>query len=275
MEAAVTRRRTMTRITTRTRIMMMIMMRKVLLPATRSMKMTTTMRIMTRMRTKMTSMTSLIPGMRRRKMRKTAGVITADAPAAAVPIEVHPAGAGDPPAPAEAGAPPEGAEALPAEAEVPPVEAATATGAVLLPWTATRYGASPAKEVAPTMKKEGPTDMMKAEAVQAVADARPVAAAAAVHLPEAVRAEVLPAAADLRAEAEIQGNPVTRVDSLPAAADGQAMAAVPVAAVPATADAPPVAAAAPAGGKEKDPSHKHKQIEPINALFVCSSNIHL
>ena len=125
------------------------------------------------------------------------------------------------------------------------------------------------------MKKEGPTDMMKAEAVQAVADARPVAAAAAVHLPEAVRAEVLPAAADLRAEAEIQGNPVTRVDSLPAAADGQAMAAVPVAAVPATADAPPVAAAAPAGGKEKDPSHKHKQIEPINALFVCSSNIHL
>jgi hypothetical protein len=262
MEAAVTRRRTMTRITTR--IMMRTKKRMIVLPpATRStMRMKITMRITMKTRTRR-NMISPIPGMKRKRMKimrkrkKMAGVITvavlraAAVPTEALPAEVHPAGTGG----------------LPVAAA-----AAVVTDGVLLPWIATGSARSPAKADALIMKKEAPSDMMNAGADQAAADVPVEAVAPAAVLPGAVQAEAHPAeaAAVLPAGAATRGNPVTQEGNSPAVADAQAMAAV-----RATAADVQVAAAAPAeGNPSHDFFHKYKQIGLVNALFVCFLTIY-
>lgn len=276
MEAAVTSRRTMTRVTTRTRIMMRTMMRIVLLPVMRSMM---RMKIMTRTMMRMrTIMTSLTPGMKRKKMKRKMNMGAVDT-TVAVRAEA-----------AQTGVHPVGAEGLPAVVEAHPAVASpgvalrivvalpgAVTGGALPPWTATRYGALPAKAAGPIMKKEGPMDMMKAGAVRA--EALPVAAAIGIITTAVPPGAALRIAGALPATVIRPGIPR---DISPAAADAPVTAAVQAAAgtlaavdVPAAAvDAPVAAAAAPAEGRSGARFfHTYRQIEPVKTLFVCFSNI--
>lgn len=238
------------------------------------------MKIMTRTMMRMrTIMTSLTPGMKRKKMKRKMNMGAVDT-TVAVRAEA-----------AQTGVHPVGAEGLPAVVEAHPAVASpgvalrivvalpgAVTGGALPPWTATRYGALPAKAAGPIMKKEGPMDMMKAGAVRA--EALPVAAAIGIITTAVPPGAALRIAGALPATVIRPGIPR---DISPAAADAPVTAAVQAAAagtlaavdVPAAAvDAPVAAAAAPAEGRSGARFfHTYRQIEPVKTLFVCFSNI--
>jgi hypothetical protein len=207
MEAAVISKRIITGVTKRRRTNMM---KIVHLPVIRTMeKKKATTRTMTKIttRTKRIMAIAPIPAMRKKKRTKVNMAAGAVAMVAAGKKIMTMTGAVP--------------GALREDVALP--VAAAHPAAVVLPgedsplWIVARNAASPAREDAPTMKKEAPMDMMKEAAV--------AAAAVPVCHPGAIRDPAPPAAATQVLPEEEGASHAIREDSSPAAADALAMAA--------------------------------------------------